>query len=391
MKILITSIIDLKKTAHNRLHQFIKYLSQNNEITVLSINDWWKVEQADVELYSKGLEDVLQGIDIKYFTNRKISPFLQELFSVATLDELLKKIDYKRFDVHLNYNTLVSGCFVTRKLKKIDINTVYDVADDLTEMIRISPQIPYILRPPGAFAGDIMFKKNIKDAARVTYATQHLRDAYPAPPGRAEIIANGTDIQLFTSRPVGQLRKKLGIGDGFLIGYVGTLREWVDFEPLFMALKQLNKKHPDIRLLIVGEEGGIGRVGELARSHKILDRVTFTGTVPYAEVVDYISCMDMGVIPFGQTRMAEEPCPLKLFEYMACEKPVISSRSMSVANNKVLYAANTEEYIDKITELYENRELGKRLGKEGRQFVEQNHSWQKLAADMEKVLLEVSR
>ena len=50
MKILVTSIVDLKKTAHNRLHQFVRYLAQNHEVTVLSINDWWKANQTNAEL-----------------------------------------------------------------------------------------------------------------------------------------------------------------------------------------------------------------------------------------------------------------------------------------------------------------------------------------------------
>jgi len=44
MKILMTSIVDLKKSQHNRPHQFVKYLSKKHDVTVLSINDWWKGE-----------------------------------------------------------------------------------------------------------------------------------------------------------------------------------------------------------------------------------------------------------------------------------------------------------------------------------------------------------
>ena len=42
LKILITSIVDLKKSQHNRPHQFVKYLSKKHEVTVLSINDGGK-------------------------------------------------------------------------------------------------------------------------------------------------------------------------------------------------------------------------------------------------------------------------------------------------------------------------------------------------------------
>jgi len=58
MKILMTSIVDLKKSQHNRPHQFVKYLSKNHEVTVLSINDWWKGGQDNPEGYSSDFDDV---------------------------------------------------------------------------------------------------------------------------------------------------------------------------------------------------------------------------------------------------------------------------------------------------------------------------------------------
>ena len=51
MKILLTSIVDLKKSQHNRPHQLVKYLSKKHEVTVLSINDWWKGGQEDMKSF----------------------------------------------------------------------------------------------------------------------------------------------------------------------------------------------------------------------------------------------------------------------------------------------------------------------------------------------------
>ena len=57
MKILMTSIVDMKKSQHNRPHQLVKYLSKKHEITVLSINDWWNGGQKkmDIRFRNKGL------------------------------------------------------------------------------------------------------------------------------------------------------------------------------------------------------------------------------------------------------------------------------------------------------------------------------------------------
>lgn len=111
MNILITSIVDLKKTPHSRLHQFIKYLLKSNDITVVCINDWWKSSQTNAALYTKGLDEIVDNVELIYLTNRKISPIFQEVCSYKTLRDL----DLDKFDVHLNYNTLISGYFVAKK------------------------------------------------------------------------------------------------------------------------------------------------------------------------------------------------------------------------------------------------------------------------------------
>ena len=89
-------------------------------------------------------------------------------------------------------------------------------------------------------------------------------------------------------------------------------------------MKKLSPTY-DIKLLIVG--GGIGyeETVNLAKTYGITDNVKFTEVFPYHEIPDYIACMDICTIPFKNDHVARKPLPLKLFEYMACEKPVICS------------------------------------------------------------------
>jgi len=151
MKILIVSIIDIKKTAPNRLHHFIKFLSQKHKLTVLCLNDHWKSQQVDTKSHYKDFQEIISQIDVWYFTERKISPIFQELFASFLITELKDQ----KFDIIFNYNTLVSGYHVA---KKLGIPMVYDLADDLPSMIADSPQIPPILRRPGKWFGEKMVK-----------------------------------------------------------------------------------------------------------------------------------------------------------------------------------------------------------------------------------------
>ncbi len=392
MRILVTSVVDLRKTAHNRLHQFVKHLSQNHQITVISINDWWKASQVDVNLYAEGVKDILTNINIEYLTQRRIRPVFQEVASGIIIGGILEKLDYKRFDVHFNYSSLVSGYFVARKMKSIGVNAVYDIADDLPHRIRRSPQFTRRLRPVGKAIGRLMLKRNCEIATKITFITKALADSYKLPQNKSELIPNGVDSELFRFCSSQPLRQKLGIDANFVIGFVGTLREWVDLEPVFAAVRQLSEKQPTIKILIVGEEGGIGKIEELARVYGISEKVTFTGTVPYVQVPEYISCMDVCMLPLKESVDCRNSLALTLFEHMSCGKPVISTKLDGVVDavqDRVLYATNEKQWEHEILELYNSKELREKLGADGRKFVEKNYTWSGAALRLEKVLEEV--
>ena len=84
---------DMKKSQHNRPHQLVKYLSKKHNITVLSINDWWKEGQEEIGGYivhcpalkgcwSQGdtVEEALQNI------KEAIAGYLKTLNERAILD-----------------------------------------------------------------------------------------------------------------------------------------------------------------------------------------------------------------------------------------------------------------------------------------------------------------
>jgi glycosyltransferase involved in cell wall biosynthesis len=382
MRILITSIVDLRKTAPNRLHHFIKYLSREHEITAICINDWWKAGLVDTSKYYQDFKEVLDNIEIKYITEKKINPFKQELLS----PRLIKlKSSSKGFDVILNYNTLISGYYIA---KKLNLPMIYDLADDLPEMIANSPQIPKFLRPLGRWIGRSMLKKNIVFARKVTGIAKTLQDNYSIPDEKFELIPNGVNAELFR-KVKSDLREWLGLEDCFVLGYVGVLREWVDLTPVYQAIRNLE----DVKLLIVGEEGMLKENREIVRRYGVEDKVIFAGTVPYTKVPEYISAMDVCLIPFKHNAISQNAVPLKLFEYMACEKSVISTRLkgvMEVVGNMVLYADTVEEYVMQIRNLANNPDLAEELGRIGREFVIDNYDWRRIVERLNEVILSIA-
>ena len=393
MKILVFSIVDLRKSSHNsRLHQFLRYLSKNHEITVLCINDWWKAQWDEKSHeYNKDFEELFRRIKVQYITEREISPVLQEITSVFTMKKKLDEIDFTDYDLFFNYNGLVSGYIISKYAKKRKIPIIYDIADDLPEMIATSPQIPGIAKPFGKIMGKYFFKKNINISNRVTLTTSFFQSLYNISSKNTEIIPNGVDTRLFVKKDASDLRKKNGFGNSFIIGHVGVLREWLDFGPLFDAVKKIIPTH-DVKLLIVG--GGIGyeETVKLAKTYDISDNVKFTGTIPYHEIPDYIACMDLCTIPFKNDSVAQNSLPLKLFEYMACEKPVICSNVRVIRElfrEDVVFVSDSDDYRKAIIKLYQDKSLCSKMGSLGREIIESSYQWDVISARLEKVMLDL--
>ena len=382
MKILVTSTPDLRRINPQRPQHLLSYLSQNHDITALCVNARWLGEN-----YDSYADKLLKDVKLSYITQKKINPVLQEFSIIKKLKELTG------FDVHVNFNSLIAGYFVAKRLKARGIATVFDICDDLPQRIRISPRIPYLLRPQGKLVGRFMLRKNIKLAKSITYITRTLSDSYHFPPSKSTLIPNGVDTNLFKNRSSTALRQELGIDKYFVVGFVGILSEWVELEPALVAVSRLKEKEPNVKMLVVGGGDGLTRVKELACKYKISDKVFLTNHIPYTQVPDYISCMNCCLISLKVSADCQNAFPLSLLEYMACEKPVISTSLAGVkeaVGDRVLYASNAEEIKQGILELYHNEGLRRKMGHEGRAFIEQNYSWHKTCRQFEDVVLEAA-
>jgi glycosyltransferase involved in cell wall biosynthesis len=398
MRILITSIVDLKRVPHNRIHVFAHHLSQSHDVTVACMNAWWlenaSREDARDEYVSDPLfEDLFEKVELVYLSEGRHSPVLQQLAPLPGLSAFLSGIDFPKYDVHVNYCDLLPGYSVARAGKRMGIPTVFDIADDLPNSFALSPRVPRVLRPLGRYVAEILLKANVRLAARVTVVTQAIRDAYRLPEEKSVLIPNGVHERFFSPTSGLALRKGLGLEGSFVVGFVGTMLEWVDLEPPFAALKELSAQGKDIKMLIVGGGETLQHNMRLAREHGIAERVLFTNQVPLGRVHDYVSCMDVGLICRTETADSDRSLPVKLFEYMACQKPVISVPLSGVEEavaDRVLYARGPDQLVSRISELYGDRDLRHRMGLRGSEFVRERYAWSSICRRFEDILVETA-
>jgi glycosyltransferase involved in cell wall biosynthesis len=102
---------------------------------------------------------------------------------------------------------------------------------------------------------------------------------------------------------------------------VGNLAPWQGMEYLIQVAPSLTKRLPSIRFLIIGSGVLKEKFQAQVQSSGMSDRFIFTGMVDYEKIPLYINISDICLVL--KRRLASGYSPIKLFEYMACGKPVL--------------------------------------------------------------------
>ncbi|MCP9837610.1 glycosyltransferase [Cyanobium sp. N.Huapi 1H5] len=134
-------------------------------------------------------------------------------------------------------------------------------------------------------------------------------------------------------------------GDRPVLGYVGTFWDRTDVE----LLRKLASERPGYRLLLVGPE--LNR--RLSDSGLLdFDNVEWKGSVPNALVPAELRTMDLCLIPHLDTPFSRSMSPLKLFQYIAAGKPVVSTavEGLELARDFVRVAADPDRFVAAVDE-----------------------------------------
>jgi glycosyltransferase involved in cell wall biosynthesis len=91
----------------------------------------------------------------------------------------------------------------------------------------------------------------------------------------------------------------------------------------------------------------IGRIAANVSALQSLPNVVFAGMVPYETLPDWARAYDVSIMAYKRGPFAENANPLKLREYLACGKPVVSTPMPAVEpfRQHVLIASTTDEFV----------------------------------------------
>ena len=352
-----------------------------------------------------------QGCEVHIITYTDIIPERVQIHSlpkkskIGYIKQLLKLVMKHRFDIIYTRNISrgVIGILIKKVRKSklmLEVNGI-----SLDEWRLVEEQS--ITGEKGHRSAQIKFLgylENfvIRKADAVIAVTQGIEDYlinHEVDKNKVWVIENGANTELFkpirdNNIPKG-LKNRLHVNDDEnVVVFVGNLAPWQGVEYLLRAVPSIVEENPKTKFLIVGDGIMKEKLESLTKELNIRRNVIFTGTVPYENVPEYINIADVCVAPFIHTRNESTGLsPLKLYEYLACEKPVVASNIKGVgdllesSNSGIpVIPDNPNELAKAIIKLLNDKQLREQMGKNGREMVVSNYSWENTAKKTMEVL-----
>ena len=151
------------------------------------------------------------------------------------------------------------------------------------------------------------------------------------------LIPNAGQIEFFAREP----NETIDFGEGPVVGYLGAIADWFDVDLVVKAATS----RPDVQFVLVGSTAFCDTT-----TLSGLKNVKLVGEVPYREVPRYVHAFDCCFIPFQLTELIKATNPVKIFEYLAAGKPVVSTNlpELEPISNLVHLAKTADEFVSLI-------------------------------------------
>jgi colanic acid biosynthesis glycosyl transferase WcaI len=209
------------------------------------------------------------------------------------------------------------------------------------------------------------------------------------------LLPNGADVEMFRPVPADQgVLGEYGFGDRFVVMYAGLFGIKHSLEVILEAAELLRERE-DIVFFLIGNGARDDALKEYVRE-KRLDNVVFGGERSVNELPSLLARADLCFAAVRPEPYPKKVISVKVFEYLACEKPVVGALSGESARvlqesggGIVVPPGDARATADAILTLYRDPARRNAMGKLGRQYVEQNYSRSVWARRLERNLSEL--
>lgn len=387
----------------NRIFEFAKQLKKfGHDITILTaMPNYPKGEIFDEYKGKKIVQEELDGIKIVrtsiYATKEK--DFIKRLrnylsFTFSSVFTGAKYID-KQDVIITESPPLFLGWSGYVLSKKKGAKFVFNVSDLWPESaVKLGVLHNKSLIKMSTWLEEFCYRK----AAAVTGQTKGIVDDIVNrgfDKSKVHLITNGVDTEFFKiENRDEEFRKEIGVENKFAICYAGIHGLAQGLETVIEAAEIL-KDNKDIQIVFIGDGPEKSKLIQMTED-KGLDNVTFLPVQQKPNMPRIIASMDATVIPLKKLDLFKGALPSKMFEALSSELPIVlavEGEAEKLINDAkagiTVEPENPQDIAQAILKLYNDVELRRTLGKNGRKYVIENYSRESITRKLEKILLDL--
>lgn len=282
--------------------------------------------------------------------------------------KFVKEVKKYNLDViHLNTEFSVAkiGVLAAKELK---IPLVYTMHTAWAEYIKVLfPKLDKIIHPILVRVMQILFTKpSYKPSVFTVLPTKKLIPVLKTygikSTEKIKIMPTGIDLSRFnrdlhTQQELDDLKKSLGLTNKFVFAYIGRTSKEKNIDMVISAFSKTFKGNDDVRLLIVGGGPVLEELKLVASDYEMLDKVIFTGLIPWEKVPMYYHISDVFV-----NASQSETQGLTYIEALASGLPNLVQKDLCIEGviedgyNGVIFDGE-EDLINKYKYIFENKNL----------------------------------
>jgi len=391
MKILLVQDMEWRRKGPWQQHHLMEKLSLNgHEIRVIVFEHLWRWEKGPLFAKSERIEHfnrIYEGAEVTYirpsFIRLPLLDYVSFLFTSRTA--IKKEIAAFKPDVVIGFSSVLSNYWGMRYAKKSEIPFVYYWYD-----------IIHILNIPKPFGPLALFieKRIIKGSTHIVTINAALT-AYlltiGAPPSKTDTIPGGVDVGRFDPRSIDRqtTRQRFGFTESdTVLFFMGWIYKFSGLQEVADDIIKLKDRQSGLKLLVVGRGPGLAALKEIQEQQGAQNHIILTGYRPYDEIPQLIAAADICLLPAYDNEEMRYIVPIKLYEFLAMGKPVISTMLSGVMrefgkDNGVLYVDKPEAVVPLVattSKLQWQQESIK-----GSEFIKRQ-DWDIIVADFEALL-----
>ena len=276
----------------------------------------------------------------------------------------------------------VAGCAISRFKRVPFVLAVRDVWPEalVAVGVRLNRPMYSLLERTARY----LYKRADK-IVTVTRGAQEVIKKYGVPEEKFELIPTGISVDAIEPmEPPAELRNALGANDGVLVSYIGTHGMAQQLSTVLQAAKTLSDE-PKIHFVLLGDGAEKEDLVQMKRDLG-LTNVHFRDQVPQSQALKYVSASDICLVPLRKAELFRETIPSKMYEIMACARPMIlgvdgEARELlgSASAGVFVEPEDHSALAEAVLALARDPESRSKYGENGREFVLEHYDKRILA------------